>query len=66
MDSFRLIQVAKIVQPPDVPRPYRLVETYVTSEGMRTRVCSGTFDTFERADGQRKELEAAIGKEAAQ
>jgi hypothetical protein len=57
-----IIQVMKMVQPPDDPRPYRLVETFVTSEGMRSRICSGTFDTFERADGRRKELEAAIAE----
>ncbi|MDE3796960.1 hypothetical protein I7G59_06380 [Sinorhizobium meliloti] len=63
--SFNLIQVMKIVSPPDVPRPYRLVETYITSEGVRTRVCSGAYANFYEADDRRKELEAVVkGEEA--
>jgi hypothetical protein len=65
MAKTSFIQVMKIVAPEDVLRPYRLIETFVTSEGMRTRLCSGAFDTFEQADGHRKELEAATNEAAA-
>lgn len=34
---------------PDTPRPYRIIETHLTSEGPRTRVCSGAFSTEEDA-----------------
>lgn len=34
---------------PESPRPYRIIETYMTSEGPRTRVCSGAFSTQEDA-----------------
>jgi hypothetical protein len=63
--SLNLIKVMKIVVPDDEPRPYRLIETFVTSEGMRTRVCSGAFASFEEADLRRKELEAVVNGEAA-
>lgn len=58
--DFNLIQVFKIVAPEGVPRPYRLVETFVTSEGMRTRVCSGTYETIDQAEFQRETLEAIV------
>ena len=64
MTNFNIIQIMKIVSH-DAPRPYRLVETYVTSEGMRTRVCSGAFATLDHAEFRRKELEASTGGEAA-
>ncbi|QWY83273.1 hypothetical protein [Rhizobium phage RHph_X2_25] len=60
---FNLIQVMKIVSH-DIPRPYRLVETFVTSEGVRTRVCSGAFETLEQAEHRRKEIEAAFSGES--
>ena len=62
--NFSLIQVMKMVLPEMPPKPYRLLETFVTSEGMRSRVCSGTFETFEQADARRKELEAVVNGEA--
>lgn len=65
MTISNIIQVMKIVAQEGVPRPYRLVETFVTSEGMRTRICSGAFDTFEKADGRRKELETVVSGEVA-
>jgi hypothetical protein len=38
------------------PKPYRLIETYPTMEGMRTRVCSGSFTTYEAANDWRATL----------
>ncbi|WP_065091478.1 hypothetical protein [Rhizobium leucaenae] len=58
--TFNLIQIMKLVSPTDEPRPYRLVETYVTSEGMRTRVCSGAFATLGEAEFQRETLEKIV------
>ncbi|WP_312411974.1 hypothetical protein [Shinella sp.] len=54
------ILIAKIVAPEGEPRPYRLIETYATSEGMRTRVCSGCWATMGEAEFQRSELESVI------
>ncbi|MDL2202054.1 hypothetical protein QQF51_05140 [Brucella intermedia] len=34
---------------PDTARPYRVIETYPTSEGMRSRIVSGAFSTQETA-----------------
>lgn len=55
-----IILIAKIVAPDGVPRPYRLVETFATSEGMRTRVCSGCWATMCEAEFQRTSLESII------
>ncbi len=41
---------------PETTRPYRLIETYDTSEGPRTRVCSGVFYTFDEANNRRADL----------
>lgn len=57
-DTWRLIQIAHFVGPGEIPRPYRLIETYMTSEGPRTRVCSGAFRDFEEANRRLTELEA--------
>lgn len=57
---FNLVQVMKLVEPEVPPKPYRLVETYLTSEGLRTRICSGIFETWEEADAKRAELQAMI------
>lgn len=56
-DNWRLIQIAKLTGE-NVPRPYRLIETYMTSEGPRTRVCSGNFATLEDAGQMKAQLEA--------
>lgn len=58
--SFNLIQITKIVSPPDQPRPYRLIETYVTSEGMRSRICSGAYNTLGEDEFQRETLEKIV------
>lgn len=51
------ILIAKIVAPEGVPKPYRLIEAFATSEGMRTRVCSGCWATMGEAEFQRESLE---------
>lgn len=28
---------------PDISNPYVIIETYITSEGYRSRICSGRF-----------------------
>lgn len=47
MDST--IIIVRQEYPPNNPKPYRLIETYPTTEGRRTRVCSGLFSTGEDA-----------------
>lgn len=54
------IQIVQFVVPEGVPRPYRLIETFVTSEGMRTRVCAGAYATLGQAEFQRQTLESII------
>lgn len=54
------ILIAKIVAPEGVPKPYRLIETFATSEGMRTRMCSGCWATMGEAQLQRAELESNV------
>jgi hypothetical protein len=55
-----IIQIVRIVEPEGVPKPYRLIETFATSEGMRTRVCSGAYASFGQAEFQRQTLESII------
>lgn len=55
-DNWRLIQIAKLTGEA-IPRPYRLIETYMTSEGPRTRVCSGAYRTLEEASHMQAQLE---------
>lgn len=46
------IQICQMVgapRPADLVKPWFLVETYFTSEGMRTRVCSGRWATMAEA-----------------
>lgn len=59
MTTFNLIQIVKLVSHDD-PRPYRLVETFVTSEGMRSRICSGCWATIGEAEFQRETLEKIV------
>lgn len=60
MNSHNFIQIVKIVEPEGVPKPYRLIETFATSEGMRTRVCSGAYASFGHAAFQRETLERLL------
>lgn len=57
-DTWRLIQIAHLIGPEAMPRPYRLIETYMTSEGPRTRVCSGAFRDLDEANRRLIELES--------
>jgi len=52
-----MLQVMKQVSPPTA-KPYRLFETYLTSEGVRSRICSGVWASEEEASAQRVEIEA--------
>jgi hypothetical protein len=47
----------KLVPSDGISRPYRLMETYTVSEGMRTRICSGAFATFNEAQTAKEDLE---------
>lgn len=57
MKHWSVIDVYKLEPSDGVTRPYRLIETYMTREGPRTRVCSGTFITFDDADSAKRDLE---------
>ena len=43
---------------PETDQPFRIIETYLTSEGMRSRICSGAFSSLEVAQYQVSQLEA--------
>ncbi len=43
-----IFMVMKQVSPDTAP-PYRVIETYPTSEGMRSRIVSGAFSTQDAA-----------------
>lgn len=45
------LQIMKQEYPPS-GKPYRLIEIYMTSDGWRTRICDGTFVTFEEAKAE--------------
>jgi len=47
------INIVKTEFPEGARKPYRLIETYWTSEGIRTRVCSGVYGTFAEAKAER-------------
>lgn len=53
--SRSTLQIYKHVSP-ETPRPYRVIETYITSEGHRSRICSGVFSTQEDAEIWREQL----------
>lgn len=38
----------KQIDPP-TPRPFKIAETYTTSDGLRTRLCAGTWASEEEA-----------------
>lgn len=58
MKHWSVIQIMKLEPSYGVDKPYRLMETYTVSEGMRTRICSGAFATFDDAKGAKEDLES--------
>lgn len=46
---------------PKTSRPYRIIETLVTSDGMRSRICEGCWTTFDEA---KADLEAKENTDA--
>lgn len=47
-----IFQVGKLIEGPedeDLSRPWFIVETVLTSDGMRSRICSGRWYTEEAA-----------------
>lgn len=57
MKHWSVIQIMKLEPSDGISRPYRLMETYTVSEGMRTRVCSGAFATFDEAESAKRDLD---------
>lgn len=57
MKHWSVIQIMKLEPADGIAKPYRLMETYTVSEGMRTRVCSGAFTTFDDAEVAKRDLE---------
>lgn len=59
MASFPIYVVAQCVSCPDssivLNKPFFIMETYLTLDGPRTRICSGRWDTQEQADAALKE-----------
>ncbi len=50
-----VLQIMKQVSP-EAAKPYRIIETYLTSEGMRSRICSGVYAKEEAAQARLVEL----------
>lgn len=50
--SFRQLMIMEQVYPPS-STPFRLIEAYMSSDGMRTRVCSGAWKTQGEAETER-------------
>lgn len=48
--AFMIVQQVQ----PETDTPFRVVEVYISAEGPRTRMCGGTYATFDRAQGEIK------------
>lgn len=59
MKPARLFNIVKQVSP-ESPRPYRIHETYITSDGFRTRICNGAFTTLEAAQSWMEQLQEGL------
>lgn len=59
MNIRPILNIAFLQSPAD-PKPWFIVEHYLTSEGVRSRICSGRFATKEDAEARRDELEAMV------
>lgn len=59
MSNRPILQLAKLVGGP-VFKPWLLIETYLTSEGMRTRVCSGRWGSEEEARAEMVKRQEAM------
>lgn len=46
------LQITKQIEP-YAAKPYMLVETFLSCEGMRTRVCAGRWGSLEEAQAER-------------
>lgn len=43
----------------DILRPFFIIETYPTSDGLRSRICSGRYKSFVEAKNKVEEYEQA-------
>jgi hypothetical protein len=59
MATFPIYAVAKCVSCPDssivLNKPFFILETYLTLDGPRTRMCNGRWGTQEQAEAALKE-----------
>lgn len=59
MATFPIYTIARCISCPDqsvsLQHPFFIMETYLTLDGPRTRICSGRWDTQEQADAALKE-----------
>lgn len=59
MSDFRLVIVVEQVEPVERKLRYRLIETNMTSDGPRSRLCDGRYETLAEAQAgavKRREL----------
>lgn len=54
MNERNTIQIFQQIDPP-TSRPFRLIEVMITSDGYRSRLCEGSFYTFDEAEVDRQE-----------
>lgn len=52
MSKFPTLQIVELVGYPKPTRPFRLIETFWTVDGPRSRVCDGSWSTFDEAQTQ--------------
>lgn len=63
MTNRPILQLAKHVPTnwdPEPSKPWFIIETYITSEGVRTRVCSGRWKTESEAKAALIERQKAM------
>lgn len=53
MNERPTLAILEQVDPP-ITRPFRLVETYISSDGYRSRICSGAWATRDEAEADRQ------------
>lgn len=59
MNARPILNIAFLQSPAD-PKPWFIVEHYLTSEGLRSRICSQRFATEEEAKLRLVELETGM------
>lgn len=60
MRSFAIFEIQLTNARSSLKHPFRIMETYMTLDGLRTRICDGHWETFDEAN---KALGEALDKQ---